>query len=504
VVAGAGEAIGGLGEGQVAIADGAEEFDETNVAPNEGFSLVAGGAFSPSGFNGIPPITRLMSATTEITVPEKPQHEGFCPPVPQTLEDTGLNESMVQQLLLKCMYFRGEMVGRELAKVLGVNFSIIEATMEYFRQHHLVAVKRSLGMGLVSNVYTLSEQGRTLATKYLDSNTYAGRAPVPLSQYTAAVKAQKQPPNWLTKDSLRGAFRHMVVSDEFLSQIGPAVNAGRSFLLYGQPGNGKTFAAEAIFRIEAEPVYIPYAIECHGQIVQMYDPLYHVRVNPEEDDGNSIWMVDEEKLHDARWILVRRPFVVTGGELTLDMLDLAFKPDSKIYDAPFQLKANNGIYLIDDFGRQRVSPAEVLNRWIVPMEKGLDYLNFLSGGKMAVPFECFLVFSTNLRPEQIGDEAFLRRIQYKMYMKNPTEEEFAVIFRRQAASLNLPIVPGALGFLLERRFRSTGKKLRRCQPRDLITHAVDLIRFEGLRYELSAEVLDRAFESTFVTDQYEA
>ncbi len=446
----------------------------------------------------------MISALDTQPVSERERPEGFCPQVPQTLEETGLSESLLQQLLLKMMYFRGEMVGRELGKSLGLNFSIIESSLEYFRQQHLVAVKRSLGMGMVSNVFALSEQGRTMATKYLESNTYAGKAPVPLAQYCASVRAQKQQPNWLTKESLRSAFRHMVVSDELLSQVGPAVNAGKSFLLYGQPGNGKTYAAEAIFRIESQPIYIPYAIECSGQIVQLFDPLYHTRVKPEEEEQPTLWSVDEEKTHDARWVQVRRPFVVSGGELNLEMLDLAYKPDSKIYDAPFQLKANNGIYLIDDFGRQRVSPAEVLNRWIVPMEKGIDYLNFLSGGKMQVPFECFLVFSTNLRPEQIGDEAFLRRIQYKMYMKNPTEEEFAAIFRRQAASLNLPIVPGALGFILERRFRSTGKKLRRCQPRDLISHAVDLINFEGLRYELSAEVLDRAYESTFVTDQYEA
>ncbi len=444
-------------------------------------------------------------AIQTMTMPVAEATEPFFPVVPQTLEEAGLSETLLQQLILKIIYFRGEVGGRDLAKQVGLNFSLIEASLDYFKSQHQVGVKRSFGMGPVSSVFALSDQGRVMAQKYLETNAYAGRAPVPLEQYTAAVMKQRRPDNWLNRAKLEAAFKHMVTNDRMITQVGPAVNAGKSFLIYGQPGNGKTYIAEALLRIESDPIYIPFAIEANGQVIQIYDPLYHHRLDGEsESDEPSIWNVSEENTYDGRWFKARRPFIVSGGELALEMLDLSFKQDSRIYDAPFQLKANNGIYLIDDFGRQKVSPAEVLNRWIVPMEKGVDYFTFLSGGKMSVPFDTFLVFSTNLRPEQIGDEAFLRRIQYKMFMRSPDEKEFTKIFLDFCTQKKLPIVPGALDAFLEKRYRASGKMFRRCQPRDVITHAIDLIRFEGMKWELSAEALDRAFESTFVSEEYEA
>ena len=209
-----------------------------------------------------------------------------------------------------------------------------------------------------------------------------------------------------------------MVEADVLAQIGPAVNANKSFLIYGQPGNGKTALAESLFRVETAPIYMPYAIESQGNIIQLYDPIYHQKI---EDQDMAFSAASRPAIfpYDGRWFKCRRPFIITGGELTLDMLDLSYNKVSKIYDAPFQLKANNGIYLIDDFGRQKGRPAEVLNRWIVPMERHIDYLSFQAGGKMTVPFEAFLIFSTNLRPDQLGDEAFLRRIQYKMFLRNP-------------------------------------------------------------------------------------
>lgn len=434
------------------------------------------------------------------TQPEK-RGDGLPTPLaPSTIGDTGIAESTIEQLLIKQLYYKGEAMGRELANALGLRFSVIEQLVDVMKRNHLIAAKRSMGMGNISTVFMLSEAGRKLAQQYLEINTYAGIAPVSLDDYAELVKLQRLEAGWLTKESLTAAYRHMVVSEDILSQIGPAVNSGKSFLIYGQPGNGKTFLAEALFNIQTTPIYIPYAIECQGQIIQVYDPIYHQPLdNPVENLSILATAVSDDYTYDRRYFRSKRPFIMTGGELTLEHLDLSFNKASKIYDAPFQLKANNGIYLIDDFGRQKVTPAEVLNRWIVPMERRIDYLNFQQGGKITVPFECFLVFSTNLNPDQLGDEAFLRRIQYKMFLQSPTEPEFAEIFEAYCKKNDLPFGPNLIGRCLTKYYRNGKKKLRRCHPRDVISHAMDHIKFERLPWVLTEEVLDHAFHSCFAT-----
>jgi SpoVK/Ycf46/Vps4 family AAA+-type ATPase len=318
---------------------------------------------------------------------------------------------------------------------------------------------------------------------------------VPLYQYSEVVRRQRLKENWLNPKSLVQAFQHLVVERDILSQIGPAVNSNKSFLIYGQPGNGKTALAESLFRVETAPIYMPYALECQGNIIQLYDPIYHQKI---DDEDAGISAVATELPYDGRWFMCRRPFIITGGELGLDMLDLSYNPHSKVYDAPFQLKANNGIYLIDDFGRQKASPAEILNRWIVPMERHIDYLSFHAGGKMTVPFEAFLIFSTNLKPDQLGDEAFLRRIQYKMFLRSPREPEFMEIFKRFAESRQLECTDSVSSGFVKKHYLDGGKKFRRCHPRDVISHAIDIIHFERLPMWLTEDVLDRAFFSCFV------
>jgi len=437
-----------------------------------------------------PPPAGFVSQTAESS-----SEQTLTPPVSETLDEAGLPYSIIEQLIFKFLYFRGDMLGRDISTAMGFKFSLIEELIESMKRQHLVQVKKSLGLGNSSAIFSLSDAGRNLAREYLENNQYTGPAPVPLYQYTCIVRRQRRQEGWLSKEALRHAYRKMVVTERTLSQVGPAVSSGNSFLIYGQPGNGKTFLAEALPNIDDSYIYVPYAIECQGMIIQVFDPIYHQPVQ-DEQPASALF----EPAFDGRWVKCRRPFIVTGGELSMEMLDLNYNSTSKVYDAPYQLKANNGIYLIDDFGRQRCTPAEVLNRWIVPMERRVDYLSFRSGGKMTTPFEAFLVFSTNLRPDQLGDEAFLRRIQYKMLMRSPSAEEFTEIFLKFAESRDLECDSGLVSRFIAKHYTPTGKPFRRCHPRDVLSHAIHLIEFEKLPRQLNDELLDRAFESCFLEE----
>ena len=438
-------------------------------------------------------LNALSSKVAESLTPQR--DTGVSPPVPETLEETGIAPAVIEQLVLKFLYFRGEMLGRELGSELGLEFSLIDALLENLKRTHAVGVRKSLGMGNSSGIFFLTDAGRATTREHLENNQYSGPVPVPLYQYADVVKHQKLKSNWLNPSTLKQAFSHLVVEQDILAKIGPAVNANKSFLIYGQPGNGKTALAESLFRVDTTPIYLPYAIECQGNIIQIYDPIYHQKL---DEDQPEILSLSKHSGYDRRWFRCKRPFIVTGGELTMEMLDLSYNSVSKVYDAPFHLKANNGIYLVDDFGRQKATPAEILNRWIVPMESHVDYLNFQSGGKMTVPFEAFLIFSTNLRPDNLGDEAFLRRIQYKMFLRSPNPPEYILIFERYARSKQLDFAPGLADAFVQKHYVAGGKPYRRCHPRDIINHAIDIINFESLPKKLTPELLDHAFNSCFV------
>ena len=438
----------------------------------------------------------ILSRSLNASPQQDSASAGVIPPVPETLEDTGLTVSTLQQLVLKKMYAQGDMLGRELSESLGLKFSLIEPIIEFLRRQHFIEAKKSLGMGSSTVLFALTDTGKNAARECLESNQYTGAAPVPLAQYSEMVRRQRRSDGWLTPDALQKAYSRMVVTPRLLAQIGPAVSSGNSFLIYGQPGNGKTFLAEALMNVDDSCVYVPHALDCQGIIVQVFDPLYHQRV--EDSEEQSVFSNGPQ--HDRRWIKCRRPFIVTGGELTLSMLDLNYNATSKIYDAPYQLKANNGIYLIDDFGRQQCTPAEVLNRWIVPMERRVDYLKFHNGGKITVPFEAFLIFSTNQNPEQLGDEAFLRRIQYKMLLRSPDEHEFTTIFQKFCESKSLKHEDGLIARFIDEHYRKNRRPFRRCHPRDILSHAIDLIHFEKLPFVLTNDLVDRAFESCFLEE----
>ena len=419
------------------------------------------------------------------------QFERFTPPVPDTLADTGLPGSLIEQLILKFLYFRGDMMSNDLCRSMGLPFNCVSHIFEGFKLRQFIQVKSSLGYGPISELLSLTERGRQVTRDYLDNDQYVGPAPVPITQYCAAVDAQRMPARWLTPERLAEAYSRLVITEAILDQIGPAVASGKSLLIYGQPGNGKTQLAEALANIQSSDIYIPYSLECQGNIIQLYDPIHHQLVQREEDACDSAC--------DGRWARCRRPFIASGGELSLSMLDLSYNAISKIYDAPLHLKANNGVYLIDDFGRQKATTAEILNRWIIPMERRIDYLSFANGGKMTVPFETFLIFSTNLSPDKLGDEAFLRRIQYKILVTSPNKDEFSAIFRKVCESQGLPAPDSLLDSFIAKHYLKTGKQFRRCHPRDLVSQAVDYINFKRLPHELSEDVLGRAFASCFLS-----
>lgn len=440
-----------------------------------------------------------MSSTAELP-PEilETEDEPFVPLAPHSLEEACISSTLVEQLILKNIYFRGEISGRELSKVLGLRFSVIEPVLDFLKRSRFVEVKRSTGFGSVSAIFATSDAGRARAKEYLESNQFVGPAPVPLRDYVSAVHQQKVKAGWMTKDILERAFSEAIVTDEFFSSLGPAVNSFKSLLIYGKPGNGKSYLAEQLARTETAPIYIPYVMEADGQIIKVFDSLYHQKV---EDEEESL-LLDSEPKYDMRWARCRRPFLTTGGELTMNMLDLIYVDSAKIYDAPYQLKANNGIYLVDDFGRQQVSPTELLNRWIYPLDRSVDYLTFRTGSKISVPFECFLIFSSNLNPNDLGDEAFLRRLEYKMFMMNPSEEEFASIFYDYCRQMNIECPMGLLTELIEDQYKQTGRKFRRCHPRDVVSIAIDLVNFEKLPYSLTKDLLYRAYDLKFVTTNY--
>jgi hypothetical protein len=425
----------------------------------------------------------------------------FVPPVSRTVAETGLSNSLLEHLVFNILYSRGGMTGRGLADLMGIGFEVIEGLMIDLKTHYDVEVKGSEGFGLSTSLFALSEMGRKRAREYFDINQYVGPAPVPLDLYRKAVRSQRFHKGWLTRELLVTAYKDAVIEPGVLEQIGPAANSGRSLLMFGMPGNGKTFMAEALLNLLTEEIFIPYAVEHNGIITQVFDALYHKR-STAGDFIESI--ISKERRFDGRWAKCQRPFLSSGGELGLEMLELRLNSATKIYDAPFHVKANNGIYLIDDFGRQRLTPTELLNRWIVPMESRIDHLELASGGKLSMPFEIFLVFSTNLKPAELGDEAFLRRIKYKMLVKNPTLDEFRELFLLYSSKQGLDCPSALLDKFLYERYERDKKPFRRCHPRDILLHVTDMIEFLRLPHLLTEDLLNRAFESCFAFSDAES
>jgi hypothetical protein len=417
------------------------------------------------------------------------------PPPPTSIEETGLHADSLAQLLLKTLV-SGEASGTSLAEKLRVPYSVLDALIQHARIEKLVEVRGASGAGAAGYRYILTDLGRDRAGQYLDMCRYVGPAPVPLTQYNAYVRAAMQARPYLDRTMLSTGFENLVVGPAMLDQLGPAVNSGKALFLYGAPGNGKTVFAEGIGKAFGGEMHMPCAIDVDGQVITMYDPVSHQRMN----EATNSHSVITNAVHDRRWESIRRPVVVVGGELTLEMLDLTFNPISKFYEAPIQLKANGGVFVVDDFGRQRIPPRDLLNRWIVPLESRVDFLTLHTGRKFEVPFNVLIVFATNLKPQSLADEAFLRRIPYKILAKNPTLDEYCRIFELNCKRRGLTFDPVMVEYLERKYYRPRKLQMRACHPRDLISQVVDMCRYTNRDPVITRELLDAACGNYFIEE----
>jgi predicted ATPase with chaperone activity len=427
-------------------------------------------------------------------------NDSFAPTAPRSIEETGLSVGFLADLVLKTLYFEGYISGYEVAESIRLPFkNIADRILEFLKRDRFIEVKGTSGGAYpeAGYEYVITGKGIERAREILDRSQYAGAAPVTLESYKTAIHKQALQNLEVGPKQVRRSLSHLVLSEQVLDQVGPAINSSRSIFLFGHPGNGKTTIAEAIgFMILQDEMYIPYAVEVNGQVIKVFDAISHKAI---PNEGTSQFgTVGEGQRLDRRWLRIRRPVVITGGELTLESLDLSWDPTRKYYEAPLQMKANGGMFLIDDFGRQQIRPRDLLNRWIVPLEKRFDYLTLQTGNVIQIPFDMLIIFATNLEPRDLVDEAFLRRIRHKIDIQDPTFDQYREIFQRVARSRDIPYDEQVLTYLLQEYYVKLNRQLRSCHPRDLLDQVTDIARFRGVPPGLTKELIDQACTGYFV------
>ncbi len=450
-----------------------------------------------------------VTRATVITEPPQPPDQSDHPfqAQPNTVEETGIEFGQLIDLCIKTIYFGGRPSARAIGASMALPFSVIETVLAFLKREQFVEVVGSAGIGEQQYQYTLSGKGADKAVEALQRNQYVGPAPVPFESYLDVVSQQSVRTIRVDADVVDQALSGLVLSRTTRSLIGPAVNSGRSLLLYGDPGNGKSSIAKAIGAMLPGAILIPHAIDINGQTIRVYDPRVHremVRAIPPDTDrrGGEPAFVSAaqngERRRDQRWVIARRPLIMAGGELTLAELELKYSPQAKFYVAPLQMKANCGVLVIDDFGRQLVQPKELLNRWIVPMEARVDHLSLLSGDTIEIPFELLLIFSTNIPPSQLGDEAFFRRIRHKIEVGDPDEGAFLRILQMVCEAKGIPYSPEAGRYLVDHYYRPGGRDFRGVHPRDVVDLLLDISSFQGRQPAFTQEWIDLACASYFI------